>query len=182
MSQSVKTKVTFTMADSNELQILADEEQAQDDWGQVRPKWDHKIRGLQMPASGTTNGTTTSSSTNHGPPFLPPQLLKSLLNKEVDEHYDPNMLPEPASHVMLNHLYAQSVKDNVLVMASEIGVYDVEPGDVFQKGRLRPGRMLLVDMENKTVIRDEEMKRTISESRPHGKWWREHLTLRDFVS
>ena len=117
MSQSVKTKVTFTMADSNELQILADEEQAQDDWGQVRPKWDHTIRGLQMPASGTTNGTTTSSSTNHGPPFLPPQLLKSLLNKEVDEHYDPNMLPEPASHVMLNHLYAQSVKDNVLVMA-----------------------------------------------------------------
>ena len=73
-------------------------------------------------------------------------------------------------------------KNNVLVMASEIGVYDVEPGDVFQKGRLRPGRMLLVDMENKTVIRDEEMKRTISESRPHGKWWREHLTLRDFVS
>jgi hypothetical protein len=35
----------------------------------------------------------------------------------VDEHYDPNMLPEPQSHVMLNHLYAQSVKDNVLVMA-----------------------------------------------------------------
>ena len=87
----------------------------------MKPKWDNKNKGLQMPSTtstSTTNGTTsTSSSTNHGPPFLPPQLLKSLLNKEVDEHYDPNMLPEPTSHVMLNHLYAQSVKDNVLVMA-----------------------------------------------------------------
>ena len=67
-------------------------------------------------------------------------------------------------------------------MASEVGVYDIEPEDVVQKGRLRPGRMLLVDMEKKCIIRDEEMKRTISESRPHAKWWREHLTLRDFVS
>jgi glutamate synthase (NADPH/NADH) len=69
-----------------------------------------------------------------------------------------------------------------MVMASEVGVYDVAPEDVVQKGRLRPGRMLLVDIEKKCIIRDEEMKRTISESRPHGKWWREHLTLRDFVS
>jgi glutamate synthase (NADPH/NADH) len=68
-----------------------------------------------------------------------------------------------------------------MVMASEIGVYDVEPGDVVQKGRLRPGRMLLVDTESKTIMRDEELKRSIAEARPHGKWWREHLTLRDFV-
>ena len=73
-------------------------------------------------------------------------------------------------------------KDNVMVMASEVGVYDVDPAEVSQKGRLRPGRMLLVDTEKKTIIRDEEMKRSISEGRPHGKWWREHLTLRDFVS
>ena len=73
-------------------------------------------------------------------------------------------------------------KDNVLVMASEVGVYDVDPEDVVKKGRLRPGRMLLVDMEKKCIIQDEEMKRTISESRPHDKWWKEHLTLRDFVS
>ena len=36
-------------------------------------------------------------------------------------------------------------RDNVVVMASEVGVYDVDPADVVHKGRLKPGRMLLVD-------------------------------------
>jgi len=67
-------------------------------------------------------------------------------------------------------------------MASEVGVYDVDPENVVQKGRLRPGRMLLVDMEEKCLIRDEEMKKTIAQNRPHGDWWEERLTLKDFVS
>lgn len=84
----------------------------------MKPKWDTKSRASQTPSTAATNGTASGAAAgSQGPPFLPPQLLKSLLNKEVDEHYDPNMLPEPTSHVMLNHLYAQSVKDNVLVMA-----------------------------------------------------------------
>jgi len=66
-------------------------------------------------------------------------------------------------------------------MASEVGVYDVEPENIVQKGRLRPGRMLLVDMEEKSLIRDEEMKRIIAQNRPHGEWWGERLTLKDFV-
>ncbi len=52
------------------------------------------------------------------PPYLPPQLLTNILNKESVGNSDPNLLPEPPTHVILNHLYAQSVKDNVLVLAT----------------------------------------------------------------
>lgn len=59
-----------------------------------------------------------NSSSSSGPPILPPHLLNNLLNKEFSVANDPVHLPEPSSHVMLNHLYAQSIKDNILVMAS----------------------------------------------------------------
>ena len=42
--------------------------------------------------------------------------------------------------------------DNLMVMASEVGVYDVSPEKVTQKGRLMPGKMLLVDTEEKRII------------------------------
>ncbi|XP_025105998.1 5'-AMP-activated protein kinase subunit beta-2-like isoform X2 [Pomacea canaliculata] len=44
-----------------------------------------------------------------GPPFLPPQLLQVILNKDTPAHCEPSLLPEP-NHVMLNHLYALSIK------------------------------------------------------------------------
>ena len=66
-----------------------------------------------------------------------------------------------------------------MVMASEVGVYDSDPGDVVQKGRLMPGRMLLVDTLEKTITQDEALKKSISESRPHGQWWKNHVTLED---
>ena len=43
------------------------------------------------------------------PPVLPPHLLHVILNKEVVDHNDPSLLPEP-DHVSLNHLYALSIK------------------------------------------------------------------------
>ena len=43
-------------------------------------------------------------------------------------------------------------KDNLMVMASEVGVYDVEPENVIRKGRLMPGKMLLVDTEEQRII------------------------------
>ena len=52
-----------------------------------------------------------------GPPILPPHLLQVILNKEVPEHCEPTLLPEP-NHVMLNHLYALSIKDGVMVLSS----------------------------------------------------------------
>lgn len=52
-----------------------------------------------------------------GPPFLPPQLLQVILNKETSAHCEPSLLPEP-NHVMLNHLYALSIKDGVMVLSA----------------------------------------------------------------
>ena len=68
-------------------------------------------------------------------------------------------------------------KDNIMIMASEVGVVDVAPEDVVQKGRLRPGRMLLVDTKEQTITRDEKLKQMIAESRPHDQWWKELVTL-----
>ncbi|VDD77958.1 unnamed protein product [Mesocestoides corti] len=50
------------------------------------------------------------------PPLLPPQLLQGILNKDVGVHCDPNLLPPP-NHVMVNHLYALSIKDGVIVLS-----------------------------------------------------------------
>ena len=55
---------------------------------------------------------------NSGPPILPPHLLSIVLNKDQPVKSDPVLLPEPTSHVMLNHLYAQSIRDKMLVMAT----------------------------------------------------------------
>jgi len=50
------------------------------------------------------------------PPVLPPHLLQVILNKDTPISCDPNVLPEP-NHVMLNHLYALSIKDGVMVLS-----------------------------------------------------------------
>ncbi|XP_069156175.1 uncharacterized protein [Procambarus clarkii] len=73
-------------------------------------------------------------------------------------------------------------KDRVLVMASEVGVYDTEPENILQKGRLKPGRMLLVDTLEKVVTKDEELKLHIARSRPHSQWIQEQFTLEDLYA
>jgi glutamate synthase domain-containing protein 2/glutamate synthase domain-containing protein 1/glutamate synthase domain-containing protein 3 len=60
--------------------------------------------------------------------------------------------------------------DNVLIMASETGVLPVKPEDVKFKGRLQPGRMLLVDLEQKRIIPDEEIKAKLASRQPYGEW------------
>ncbi|XP_031569036.1 5'-AMP-activated protein kinase subunit beta-1-like [Actinia tenebrosa] len=50
------------------------------------------------------------------PPVLPPHLLHVILNKDVVDHDDPSLLPEP-DHVSLNHLYALSIKDGVMALS-----------------------------------------------------------------
>ncbi|XP_055847027.1 uncharacterized protein LOC129912694 [Episyrphus balteatus] len=68
-------------------------------------------------------------------------------------------------------------KENVLVMASEVGVYDIDPSQVTLKSRLKPGRMLLVDTQEKTFIQDVELKTKIAKSRPHSEWLQEKITM-----
>jgi len=54
------------------------------------------------------------------PPVLPPHLLQVILNKDIPVHCEPNLLPEPTNHVMLNHLYALSIKDGVMVLSATV--------------------------------------------------------------
>lgn len=66
-------------------------------------------------------------------------------------------------------------KDGLVIMASEVGVLDVAPENVLLKGRLQPGRMFLVDMEQGRIIDDDEIKTKIATKRPYAEWLREHL-------
>ena len=66
--------------------------------------------------------------------------------------------------------------DDLVVMASETGVIpNIKPEMVRAKGRLQPGRMFLVDMRKGRIIRDEEIKETISKRKPYGEWLRRNL-------
>lgn len=62
-------------------------------------------------------------------------------------------------------------------MASEVGVYDTEYQNIVHKGRLKPGRMLLVDTKEKLYIKDEELKLHIARSRPYKVWLQEQVTM-----
>lgn len=71
-------------------------------------------------------------------------------------------------------------RDDRVVMASEVGVLDVPPQDVLYKGRLQPGRMLLVDTAQGRIVSDEELKRQIAQQHPYQQWLQQHmLTLDD---
>ncbi len=61
-------------------------------------------------------------------------------------------------------------KSGKLIMASEIGVVEVAPEDVDSHGRLEPGKMFLVDMNEGRIIKDEEIKSKIVSERPYKEW------------
>ena len=63
--------------------------------------------------------------------------------------------------------------DDKLVMASETGVLDLPPAQVKEKGRLQPGRMFLVSMEEGRIIGDEELKQGLARRQPYGAWLKE---------
>ncbi|MBX3448824.1 MAG: glutamate synthase large subunit [Planctomycetaceae bacterium] len=60
--------------------------------------------------------------------------------------------------------------DDRVVMASEVGVLDVDPANVKFKGRLQPGKMFLVDFRQGRLIPDEEIKQDFANRRPYGEW------------
>ncbi|MGH9738473.1 MAG: glutamate synthase large subunit [Candidatus Acidiferrales bacterium] len=70
--------------------------------------------------------------------------------------------------------------DGLVVMASEAGVLPIKPETVRIKGRLAPGRMLLVDTEQKRLISDEEVKQQLAGRQPYREWVTENqITLDD---
>ncbi len=66
-------------------------------------------------------------------------------------------------------------KDDLVIMASEVGVLDIPPEDVLIKGRLQPGKMFLVDITAGRIVDDAELKNKIIAERPYGQWLKENL-------
>ncbi|WP_328856078.1 glutamate synthase large subunit [Williamsia herbipolensis] len=61
-------------------------------------------------------------------------------------------------------------KDGLVVMASEVGVLDIDPADVVQKLRLQPGRMFLVDTDQGRIVDDAEIKDELASLHPYQEW------------
>ena len=66
-------------------------------------------------------------------------------------------------------------KDDLVIMASEVGVLDVPAERVLEKRRLQPGRMFLIDTSEGRIISDEEIKQQIAKGQPYGRWLNENV-------
>ena len=66
-------------------------------------------------------------------------------------------------------------KDDLVIMASEVGVLDVPPENVLLKERLHPGRILLVDTAQGRIIADDEIKEQLAGEQPYADWLQQHL-------
>ncbi len=61
-------------------------------------------------------------------------------------------------------------KDDLVVMASEVGVLDIPPDRILEKGRLQPGRMFLVDTAEQRIVSDDELKERMAKQHPYREW------------
>ena len=66
-------------------------------------------------------------------------------------------------------------KDHFVIMASEVGALEIPPEDIIHKGRLEPGKMFLVNLEEGRIVGDHELKHQIASAKPYGKFLREYM-------
>jgi glutamate synthase domain-containing protein 2/glutamate synthase domain-containing protein 1/glutamate synthase domain-containing protein 3 len=72
-------------------------------------------------------------------------------------------------------------KDGLVIMASEAGVLPIKPKEICMKGRLAPGRMLLVDTEKGRLISDDEIKKELASRQPYAEWVKENQITLDHL-
>src|SRR5260221_6888195 len=72
-------------------------------------------------------------------------------------------------------------KDGLIVMASEVGVQTFAPEQIVSKGRLRPGKLLLVDTEEGRIIPDSEIKERVSRQKPYREWVQKNRVRMDDI-
>ena len=65
-------------------------------------------------------------------------------------------------------------RQGMMVVASEVGVMDFEPGDVVSKGRLQPGKILLIDTQEGKIYYDGEIKEQLAKAHPYREWLSEN--------
>ena len=68
----------------------------------------------------------------------------------------------PARYLITNN--------DMMVVASEVGVMDFEPGEIKEKGRLQPGKILMIDTEQGKIYYDGELKEQLASARPYRAW------------
>src|SRR5690606_30140690 len=66
-------------------------------------------------------------------------------------------------------------KDDLVIMASEVGVLPIDPKRVIKKWRLQPGKIFLIDMAQGRIIDDSEIKQELIDKRPWKKWIEENM-------
>ncbi|MGC1199872.1 MAG: glutamate synthase-related protein [Geitlerinemataceae cyanobacterium] len=94
-------------------------------------------------------------------PWDGPALLAFSDGKLVGAGLDRNGL-RPARYVL--------TRDGLVIVASEAGVVKVPPADIIEKGRLGPGQMLAVDLENHQILKNWDIKRRVARQHPYGEW------------
>lgn len=80
----------------------------------------------------------------------------------------------PARYLMTNN--------DVMVVASEMGVLPFEPSEIKEKGRLKPGKMLMVDTETGTIQYDPELKESLAKAYPYREWLAKNRISLDDIS
>jgi glutamate synthase domain-containing protein 2/glutamate synthase domain-containing protein 1/glutamate synthase domain-containing protein 3 len=75
----------------------------------------------------------------------------------------------------------QETRDGFVVLASETGVLEADPAEVVRKGRLQPGKLFLVDVEEGRIIPDAEVKHEVANQQPYGAWYAEHSVHLDDI-
>ena len=75
----------------------------------------------------------------------------------------------------------QMTDDDFVVLASETGVLEYPAEKVVRKGRLQPGRIFLVDVEEGRIVEDAELKHEIAHQQPYGDWYRENSVHLDDI-
>ncbi len=72
--------------------------------------------------------------------------------------------------------------DNLMIIASETGTVEIEPARIKEKGRLKPGKMLMVDTENGQIFYDRELKEGLAKAFPYREWLKKNLINLDEIS
>jgi glutamate synthase (ferredoxin) len=70
-------------------------------------------------------------------------------------------------------------KDDLVIMASEVGVLDIPPEDIVLKERLHPGRIFLVDTARGKIVSDDEVKRELASAHPYKEWLSHLIDIED---
>ncbi len=71
--------------------------------------------------------------------------------------------------------------DDRVILASEVGVLDIAPEKIIEKGRLEPGRMLVVDVKEGRILTDDEVKMGLANAHPYQAWLNKHLVTLDQI-